>query len=172
VQQQLTKLEIMCAQLQDENEKLIREASQHKKEQIRQCNYAFLLQTGKKELDKAEELYKKALQAEPHRPVTLFNYALLLHARGRVQEGCDIYAHAFELEPTSPFVQEKGHLFNNARLSNPVQHTRHVQTTPKTQSRRNLQAHLSKTCTQHGMPTDDQPICLLYTKHFPCPPYA
>jgi hypothetical protein len=77
--------------MQDENEKLIREASQHKKEQIRQvlelgkeadklssirdyhaaeqcylhalnilpqhaqslCNYAYLLQTGKQELDKA-----------------------------------------------------------------------------------------------------------------------
>jgi Tfp pilus assembly protein PilF len=98
VQQQLTKLEIMCAQLQDENEKLIREASQHKKEQIRQCNYAFLLQTGKKELDKAEELYKKALQAEPHRAPTLFNYAAYLHKCGRVQEGRDMYARACLLE--------------------------------------------------------------------------
>ena len=113
VQQQLTKLEKMCAQMQDENEKLIREASQYKTEQIRQvlelgeeadklssmkdyhaaelcylhalnilpehaqslCNYAHLLHTGKKELDKAEELFKKALQAEPHRAPTLFNYA-------------------------------------------------------------------------------------------------
>jgi tetratricopeptide (TPR) repeat protein len=151
--------------MQDENEKLIREASQHKKQQMRQvlelgeeadkissmrdypaaeqcylhalnilpqhaqslCNYAYLLhyayllQTGKKEsdrteelLDKAEELYKKALQAEPHCAATLFNYALHLHLRGRVREGRDMYARAFELEPTNSFIQVQGHRFQDA----------------------------------------------------------
>ncbi len=73
------------------------------------CNYAYFLQIAQKELhrteeflDEAEELYKKALQTEPHRAATLFNYALHLHARRRVQEGCDMYARTFELEPTNP----------------------------------------------------------------------
>ena len=202
-------IQIQNARRQDENEKFIREAPQHKQEEIRQvlklgeeadkimyeidelsssaaqryrqilnilpqhaqslCNYAFFLQIAQgrteEHLNESEELYKKAVQAEPHRPATLFNYARYLHARGRVQEGCDMYARAVALEPTNPAVLENGHLFNNARLSNPVQHTRHAQTTPKTQSRRNLQVHLSKTCR---IPTDDQPICLLYTKHGQC----
>jgi Tfp pilus assembly protein PilF len=45
---------------------------------------AHLLHTGKKELDKAEELFKKALQAEPHRAPTLFNNAAYLLKRGQV----------------------------------------------------------------------------------------
>ncbi len=48
------------------------------------CNYAHLLHTGKKELDKAEELFKKSLQSEPHRAPTLFNYAAYLLTRGQV----------------------------------------------------------------------------------------
>jgi tetratricopeptide (TPR) repeat protein len=159
MQQHLTKLEIMCAQMQDDNEKLLREASQHKREEIRQvlklgeeadklssvgdhhaaeqcylqalnilpqhaqslCNYAYLLQTGKKELDrteefldKVEELYKKALQAEPHRAATQFNYAGYFHKCGRVREGREMYARARELEPTHPFIQAFGHLFQDA----------------------------------------------------------
>ena len=77
-----------------------------------------------------------------------------------------MYARAFELEPTNSFIQVQRHRFqdaedvrsvngvlaatepqlvqiNDARLSNPEQHTRHVQTTPDTQSRRNLQAPCS-----------------------------
>jgi hypothetical protein len=38
------------------------------------CNYAHLLHTDKKELDKSEELSKKTLQAELHRAPTLFNH--------------------------------------------------------------------------------------------------
>ena len=93
-------------------------------------------------------------------------------------------------EPTHSSIQAFGHFFQDAEdvrsingvlaasepqqvqfndaLSSQVQHTRHVQTTPDTQSRRNLQTPRSKTCAQHGMPTNAQPICLLYTKHGQC----
>jgi tetratricopeptide (TPR) repeat protein len=110
------------------------------------CNYAHLLHTGKKELDKAEVMYTKALQAEPHRAATLFNYAAYLLKRGQVREARDMYARACELEPTNSWIQKHGHLFQDA-----AQQTRHVQTTPETQSRRNLRATLSKTCAHHGM---------------------
>ncbi len=74
-----------------------------------------------------------------------------------------MYARACELVPPNLWIQENGHLFQDA-----AQQTQHVQTTPETQSRRNLRAPLSKTCAQHGMQTDAQPICLLYTKHGQC----
>jgi tetratricopeptide (TPR) repeat protein len=78
------------------------------------CNYAHLLHTCKKELDKTEELFKKALQAEPHRAPTLFNYAAYLLKRGQVREGRDMYTHACELNPINPWIQENGHLFQDA----------------------------------------------------------
>ncbi len=106
------------------------------------CNYAHLLCTGKKVLDKVEELFKKALQSDPHRAPMLFNYAAYLLQRQQVRESRDMYAHACELNPTNPWIQENGHLFQDAS-----QQTRHVQTTPETQSRRNLRVPPSKTHT-------------------------
>jgi hypothetical protein len=64
--------------------------------------------------------------------------------RGQVREGRDMYARACELESTNSWIQKHGHLFQDA-----AQQTRHVQTRPETQSRRNLQAPLSKTCAEH-----------------------
>jgi Tfp pilus assembly protein PilF len=74
------------------------------------CNYAYLLQTGKKELAKAEELYNKALQADPERTATLCNYAHLLRSDRRPQEARDMYARACELEPTNSWIQKYGYL--------------------------------------------------------------
>jgi hypothetical protein len=36
------------------------------------------------------------------------------HLRGRVREGRDMYARAFELNPTNSFVQARGHRFQDA----------------------------------------------------------
>eukprot|EP00961_Rhodomonas_salina_P005798 78330-Rhodomonas_salina.1 len=34
------------------------------------CNYAYMLHVGKRDFAKAEELYRRALQVQPHRPST------------------------------------------------------------------------------------------------------
>jgi Tfp pilus assembly protein PilF len=103
VQQQLTKLEKMCAQMQDENEKLIREASQYKKEQIRQ-----VLELGE-EADKlssmrdyhaAELCYLHALKILPEHAQSLCNYAHLLHTDKKELDKAEVmYTKALQAEP-------------------------------------------------------------------------
>ena len=52
---------------------------------------SYLLHHDKRDFDKAEELYKKDLQTEPHRAATLFNYAAHLRWRGRMREARGMY---------------------------------------------------------------------------------
>ncbi len=93
---------------------------------------------------------KKALQAEPHRAPTLFNYAAYLHKCGRVREGRDMYARACELEPTNSWIQVGGHLFQDA------------------EDVRSTNGVLAATEPQLVQFNDARPICLLYTKHGQC----
>ena len=164
MQRQLRTLEIMCARTRNENEKFIREAPQHKKEEIRQvlklseeadklmweiddlsssaaqcylqilnilpqhaqslCNYAYLIQNAQKGLDKteevldeAEELYKKALQAEPHRvatlltPLSYLRYSTMLYTLlcvDRYERGVTCMHARSSWNPQTAFSKKKG----------------------------------------------------------------
>ena len=89
--------------MQDENEKLIREASQYKKEQIRQ-----VLELGE-EADKlssmrdyyaAELCYLHALKILPQHAQSLCNYAFMLHTGKKdFDKTEDLFNKACQIEP-------------------------------------------------------------------------
>jgi Tfp pilus assembly protein PilF len=66
-------------------------------------NYAVFLRQVRKDPDRAEEFFKRALELDPKRPIVLGNYAnLLLSARRDPDLAEDYYKRALELEPNNP----------------------------------------------------------------------
>ncbi len=124
MQEQPTKLEIMCAEMQNENEQLIREAAQHKQfvqeevtkrkteentiEVIKLCKDAVkLLNAGDDHA--AEQCYLQALDILPQHAQSLCQYAYMFVHRyqknksDRTQEFLDkaeeLYKQALQAEP-------------------------------------------------------------------------
>ena len=105
----------MCAKMQDENKKLIREASQHKSEEIRKWESTKILAASLQvlrlgeEADKlsrvrdyhaAEQCYLKALKNLPQHAQSLCNYAYLLHYGKREFDTAEeIFQKALQTEP-------------------------------------------------------------------------
>jgi hypothetical protein len=103
MKQQLTKLEIMCVQIQDENEKFICETSQHKETEIRQ-----VLKLGEeadeslssvKDYHEVEQCYLHTLNILPQHVKSLCNYDHLLQTDKK------------ELDRTDEFLDKTEELF-------------------------------------------------------------